>query len=180
MADTWDRQRMRKLIVRGLGWSLCVGLWTAALLTTYPVHVGQGIVPPRLYFPAAKCLHFSAYAFLTVFISWLPLRRWRWLLLAFLSLHAAGTEFFQRFVPGRHGVWTDILIDHAGLVLGVVLTWKRWRLRPSIRPRLSGEDETARLLAFTSSPLPSSPSRSTPAPAVTGDMPTSRGPQPPE
>jgi VanZ family protein len=126
MADTWDRERTRKLIVRGLGWCLCVGLWTAALLTTYPVEVGKAVTPAPIHFPAAKLLHVSAYVFLTLFVSWLPLRRWRWLLLAFLSLHAAGTEYCQQFVPGRSGTAADVLIDHAGLVLGVTLSWKRW------------------------------------------------------
>ncbi len=130
MADTWDPTRWRKLFVRGPVWCACVGVWTAALLTTYPVQVGQGIAPPGLYFPTAKLLHVGAYAFLTVFISWLPLRRWRWLLLAFLSLHALGTEFFQQFVPGRTGKAADVLIDHAGLFLGVALTWKRWLPKP--------------------------------------------------
>jgi VanZ family protein len=126
MADTWDREQRRKLLVRGLGWCICVGLWTAALLTTYPVEMGKDIAPESLYFPAAKTLHVCAYAFLTVFISWLPLRRWRWLLLAFLSLHAAGTEFGQLFIPGRTGKLADVFIDHAGLLLGLALTWKRW------------------------------------------------------
>ncbi|MGH7226334.1 MAG: VanZ family protein [Gemmataceae bacterium] len=134
MADTCDRDRMRKLIVRGLVWWLCVGLWTVALLTPYPVRMGEAVTPESLYFPAAKCLHVSVYACLTVFLSWLPLRRWRWLLLAFLSLHAAGTEYGQLFVPDRHGMVTDVLIDHAGLLLGFALTWKRWLPRPKGRP----------------------------------------------
>ncbi len=80
-----------------------------------------------------------AYAFLTVFISWLPLRRWRWLLLAFLSLHAVGTEFFQQFVPGRTGKLTDVVIDHAGMLLGLALTWKRWAPHVGSRLRLSAK-----------------------------------------
>jgi VanZ family protein len=126
MADTEDRQQRRKLLVRVLGWCICVGVWTVALLTTYPAELGKDIVPSSMRFPAAKALHVCAYAFLTVFLSWLPLRRWRWILLAFLVLHAAGTELGQRFVPGRSGLWTDVLIDHAGLLLGLALTWKRW------------------------------------------------------
>jgi VanZ family protein len=126
MTDTEDRQQRRKLLVRVLGWCICVGVWTIALLTTYPAELGKEIVPSSMRFPAAKALHVFAYAFLTVFLSWLPPRRWRWMLLAFLVLHAAGTEFGQRFVPGRSGLWTDVLIDHAGLLLGLALTWKRW------------------------------------------------------
>jgi VanZ family protein len=126
MADSWNQERWRKLLVRGLGWCICVAVWTFALLTTYPVEIGKSVAPWNMYVPAAKILHLCAYAFLTVFISWLPLRRWRWLLLAFLSLHAAGTEYLQQFVPGRTGKVTDVLIDHAGLLLGLALTWKRW------------------------------------------------------
>lgn len=137
MADTWDQERVRKLIVRGLGWCLCLGLWTAALLTTYPVKVGEAVTPSGLYFPAAKCLHISAYAFLTVYLTWLPLGRWRWMLLAFLSLHGAGTELLQLLVPDRYGRFTDVLIDHFGLALGVALTWKRWLPQVTISDRPS-------------------------------------------
>ncbi|HEY7310416.1 MAG TPA: VanZ family protein [Gemmataceae bacterium] len=132
MADRWTPQRRRKLLVRGLGWGLCVGVWTTALLTTYPVQIGKHVTPAGMYFSASKLLHVGAYGFLTVFITWLPLRRWRWLLLAFLSLHAAGTEFGQTFVPGRVGRPEDVAIDHLGLLLGLLLTWKRW-LPHSIR-----------------------------------------------
>ncbi len=131
MADTGDQDRMRKLMVRGLGWCLCVALWTTGLLTTFSMRMGEAVTPPTLQFPAAKFLHVSVYAFLTLYLAWLPLRRGRWLLLAFLSLHAAGTEFVQQFVPGRHGVVSDVLIDHIGLLLGVALSWKCWVPRAS-------------------------------------------------
>jgi VanZ family protein len=141
MGDIWDQDRVRKLIVRGLGWCLCVVLWTFALLTIYPVQVGHAVLPPTWHFPSAKFLHVSMYAFLTVYITWLPLRRRRWLLLAFLSLHAAATEYFQQYVPGRHGMVSDVLIDHAGLLLGFAITWRRWLPRLAIssqRSALSG------------------------------------------
>lgn len=130
MADTWSPERRRKVLVRGLGWCACVILWTVALLTTYPVELGKHVAPSEVYFPASKLLHLGAYGFLTLFISWLPLRRWRWLLLAFLSLHAIGTEFAQTFVPGRTGKPADVAIDHLGLLLGLALTWKRWVPHP--------------------------------------------------
>jgi VanZ family protein len=126
MADRWDQDRIRKLMVRGLGWCLCLALWTSALLTLFPVQMGEAVVPKPLHFPAAKFLHVSIYAFLTVYLKWLRLGRWRWLLLLFLSLHAAGTEFFQQYVPGRHGMFSDVLIDHIGIALGLALTWKCW------------------------------------------------------
>jgi hypothetical protein len=137
MAEVWDQDRMRKLLVRGLGWCLCVALWTLALLTIFPVEMGATILPANFQFPSAKFLHISVYTFLTVYISWLPLRRWRWLLLAFLSLHAAGTEFFQQYVPGRHGMVSDVLIDHGGLLLGLALTWRHWLPRSALADPLT-------------------------------------------
>lgn len=137
MADVWDQDRFRKLMVRGFGWCLCVGLWTFALLTIYPVKMGAAVLPSTWHFPSAKFLHVSVYAFLALYISWLPLRRWRWLLLAFLSLHAAGTEYFQQFVPGRHGMISDVLIDHAGLLLAIAFTWKRWLPRVALSSQRS-------------------------------------------
>jgi len=126
MANRWDQEQLRKLTVRGLGWCFCVAVWTTALLTIFAARVGQAVTPEILHFPAAKFLHISAYAFLTLYLKWLPLRRGRWLLLAFLSLHAFGTEFFQQFVPGRHGQLSDVLIDHCGIALGMVLTRTCW------------------------------------------------------
>jgi VanZ family protein len=126
MADSWDQDRRPNPMLRGLGWCACVMLWTAALLTTTPVRVGEAVTPAVLHFSAAKGLHISVYAFLTMYAAWLSVGRWRWLLLAFLSLHAAATEYLQQYVPGRHGMLSDVLIDHFGLALGVALTWKRW------------------------------------------------------
>ena len=61
-------------------------------------------------------------------------RPWRWALLAALSLHAGATEFFQQFV-GRGSSLADVGLDHAGLVLGVALSWWRWLGITRSRPR---------------------------------------------
>ncbi|MHB1422537.1 MAG: VanZ family protein [Gemmataceae bacterium] len=144
---------MRKLILPGLGWFGCLVLWTIALLTIFPVHLGQKFVPHGFQFPAAKCLHVAAYAFLTMYLARLPLGRWCWLGLAILSVHAVGSEFLQQFVPGRHGTIHDVLIDHLGMLLGLVLTWKYWLSRSarSARER-SGQLEPS----DSASPLPDS------------------------
>ncbi len=131
MAEWENRESRPKVPWRGLGWCLCVALWTVALLTTTSMRAGEAITPTALHFPAAKTLHVCVYAFLMAYTAWLPVGRWRWLLAAFLSLHAGGTEFFQQYVPGRHGAIQDVLIDHAGLLLGLALTWKRWAQRSS-------------------------------------------------
>jgi VanZ family protein len=133
MTNKWTQNRKRKILVRGAGWCLCVGVWTVALLTTQPMEVGKAVMPSPFHYPASKTLHVLVYAFLTLYISWLPIRGWRWLLLAFLSLHAAGTEFGQQFVPGRTGKPFDVLLDHLGLLLGLALAWKRWLPRRARR-----------------------------------------------
>jgi len=42
------------------------------------------------------------------------------------GLYAASDEIHQSFVRGRHGAWTDVLIDTVGVTIGVVV-WKRSR-----------------------------------------------------
>lgn len=109
-------------------WWLLVGLWALALLTPQPVEVGKAILPPEAMFSASKGLHIGAYAFLTGVAAWLPAwRNWRWLPVAILSLHGFGTEFFQQFVPARHGCLEDVGIDHIGIAMGLLLTLVRWR-----------------------------------------------------
>jgi hypothetical protein len=126
MADGERRDRRRKALWGGLGWCICIVLWTLGLLTTAPMRAGEALTPTALHFPAAKTLHVCVYAFLLIYAAWLPVGRWSWLFLVFLSLHAGGTEYLQQYVPGRHGTLRDVLIDHIGLLLGLALTWKRW------------------------------------------------------
>jgi VanZ family protein len=128
MNDVALSTRRAKVSWRMVGWLLGLAVWTAALLTTYPAKVHEEIMPRDLQFPTAKFLHVSAYAFLTAFVSCLPLRTgWRWALVAVLSLHAFSTEFLQQFVELRHGSLRDVGIDHLGIALGLVLAWKWWR-----------------------------------------------------
>ncbi len=155
MANRWDQDQLRKLTVRGLGWCLCIALWTTALLTISAARVGQAVTPEILHFPAAKFLHISAYAFLTLYLKWLPLRRGRWLLVAFLSFHAFGTEFFQQFVPGRHGQLSDVLIDHFGIALGMVLTRNCWLPRRKNRSsQYQAQQRATELVRSTSGRFP--------------------------
>ncbi len=126
MTETGTPQRSRKGIVYGLGWWLIVGVWTAGLLTSSPAQIGKEMIPLGTYLPISKLVHVAAYAFLAFCLPWIASRRWRWLLLAFLSLHAAGTEYLQQFVPGRTGQISDVVIDHIGLLLALALTWKHW------------------------------------------------------
>ena len=124
--QTGTREHWRKRIVLVLGWWLAVGVWTAGLLTSEPPEIGEELLPLEAYLPVSKLVHVAAYAFLAFCLPWIASRRWRWALLAFLSLHGAGTEYLQQFVPGRFGQISDVLIDHIGLLLGLALTWKHW------------------------------------------------------
>jgi len=109
-------------------WTTYVLGWSAALLTTKPAQVAVAtLAPPALQY-TGKTLHVVCYALLAVLTGWLqPPRRLGWLLLLFLSLHAFGTEYGQRFVPMRGPSLLDVGWDHLGIVLGLVLGWKLWR-----------------------------------------------------
>src|SRR5207249_10590864 len=97
-----------------LRWSLWVvyaALWTAALLTQLPLAARDAVLPADFGFPAGKVLHVAAYAVFTILTASLPVAlRWRWTLLAFLSLHAMATEYLQQFVD-RSGSWRDVGLD---------------------------------------------------------------------
>jgi VanZ family protein len=104
-------------------------LWTTALLVPITQEMGEAVSTEpdnRVYF--TKPLHVTAYMVLCLLGAWLrPRGRWRWVLLAFLSCHAMGTEYFQQFVPTRTASWRDVGLDHIGILLGVAFSWKMWR-----------------------------------------------------
>ncbi len=106
-----------------------LGLWTWRLLVPNPVPTAVGDeVPADLIFLLAKCLHAGAYAFLTVLAAFLPVRRsYFWLVVALLAVHGVLTEFGQTFVPNRTGSARDVLIDWAGIGLGL-LTLRLWQV----------------------------------------------------
>jgi VanZ family protein len=112
---------------RWLFWGAFLAVWTAALLTTEPVYVAEAVLKPKFIFPTSKLLHVAAYSLFAILSGWLFLPpRWRWLLLVLMSLHAAGTEFFQQFVPKRGPSLFDVGIDHAGIAIGLLLSCKWW------------------------------------------------------
>jgi VanZ family protein len=116
-------------------WFLYVLAWSAALLTPAPVWLIRAVLAPGYSMVACKILHVAAYAVLAGLSGWLRVTgRLRWFLLAFLSAHAGGTEYFQQFVPTRTGSWRDVGLNHLGLVLGLALSWKWWLAK--------GPDET--------------------------------------
>ena len=112
-----------------VGWWVAVAVWTVALTTTFPVHVKEALLPHDPGgVPVSKVLHVVAYAFLAGSVACLrPPGVWRWLLLILLLEHGVVTEYVQLFVPDRTGAVPDILIDHGGIALGLLLTWPWWR-----------------------------------------------------
>lgn len=93
-------------------------------------------------FTIGKLLHAIWYALFTLTAYWLPVRRRGWLwCLTVLSFHGFATEYVQTFT-GRNGRWLDVLIDHIGIAVGLVLcglwqgirTWNGVRGRPERVP----------------------------------------------
>lgn len=102
-----------------------LGLWTWKLLVPQPVPDALSVhLKGETRFVAAKGLHACAYATLALLAVTLPVpTRWRWALAALLALHGVATEIGQTYVPGRTGSVYDVLIDWAGVALGV-LAWR--------------------------------------------------------
>lgn len=120
----WFGNRLRWFV-----WFVFGAAWTVALLVPHPLRVEAAIqekVPVDIFF-FSKAVHVAAYAVLTLLSGWLQLARpWRWGLLLFISLHAIATEYSQHFVPTRTPSWGDVGLDHAGAILGFLLTYKWW------------------------------------------------------
>src|SRR5215203_2175386 len=84
-----------------------------------------------------KSAHAAEYAILAWLI-WRAFRRptrgdrrpWSWTLaagvLVLLILYAISDEWHQSFVPNRTGSATDVCIDTAGGLIGLVLVWLRY------------------------------------------------------
>ena len=121
-----DSRWLTRTRLRALALLALLGLWTWKLLEPVPLPPSiTAELSDTLRFLAAKCLHASAYAILTLLTVTLPLsNRWRWLLAGLLALHGVATEIGQTFVPGRGGSVRDVLIDWAGIAVGVAV----WRV----------------------------------------------------
>ncbi len=119
--------RARK--VRWLVWSVYAALWTTALIVPIPDKHSWGLPEMQfdLKFFVAKSAHLSCYALFAMLTGWLRApRQWRWLLMFVLMGHATLTEMIQEQV-GRGGALHDVALDHVGIAVGLVLTWKWWR-----------------------------------------------------
>jgi VanZ family protein len=100
-------------------------------------HIGQ------LHHLFRKCCHLMEYSILGI-LAWRAIRQpqkndrrpWRWdeagLALAIAFLYAASDELHQVWVPGRTALFSDVIVDTSGGVIGLTLLWlagkkiKRW------------------------------------------------------
>jgi VanZ family protein len=109
-------------------WSVFFVAWTVALLVPIPSGAGAGrhwLAEHKFYL--AKGLHVTAYAVLAVLSAGLRLPcRFRWIILFVIMVHATVTELLQQFVETRTGLLSDVGLDHLGIALGLLVTWKRW------------------------------------------------------
>jgi hypothetical protein len=125
-------------------WLIFTPLWTASLLTTRPVEVGQKVLSVGLLFLCAKCLHVGAYAVWAGLSGWLRLPvRFRWCLLGLLSVHGFATEYLQRFVRGRHPSLRDVALDHLGIAIGIACTWSWWRAPESAATPMASPEQVS-------------------------------------
>jgi VanZ family protein len=113
---------------RGAIWLAFVLLWTTGLLmpmtqetTKYLPWVAAHKVV------IGKSLHVLSYALLAILSGWLRVPcRFRWILLFLIMAHATATELLQRFIEGRTGTLVDVGLDHLGIALGLLVTWRWW------------------------------------------------------
>lgn len=78
----------------------------------------------RIDYPVRKGAHMSEYGILALlffalvsFFRWAPAKSSCLLALVLAFLYACTDEFHQRFVPGRSGSFTDVMIDTSGAAL---------------------------------------------------------------
>lgn len=87
--------------------------------------------------PIRKLAHFAEYACMgaLVYGIWRPWRsrdrKLYALVIMWVFLSAAGDEFHQLFVPGRHGCFADVLLDTCGGTFGVLccVTFEKFCIR---------------------------------------------------
>ncbi|QDU18536.1 VanZ family protein [Urbifossiella limnaea] len=109
-------------VAQHLSWRLALfvvllALWSWRLCSPISPELRDGILATGQPYLAAKTAHVVGYAALAALAVGLLAPR---LLIGFLVLHGVATEVIQTYVPGRTGQFTDVLIDWAGIAVGVL------------------------------------------------------------
>ena len=93
----------------------------------HPSEKKMNSVIEKLNRPLRKCMHASVYFILAIFV-FLSFKSFKingWKLYVFPILicfiYACTDEFHQSFVSGRTSEFTDVLIDTAGAVVGIIV-----------------------------------------------------------
>lgn len=118
---------------RWLIWSVFLVLWTIGLLypTSPQLHQIDEIIEP-FRVVIAKTVHVSAYAILAILTGWLRVApRYRWLMLFVIMAHGTATEMGQWITKEMHistrtGELYDVAFDNAGILLGLLVSWRWW------------------------------------------------------
>jgi VanZ family protein len=117
-------------VIRWLIWSTFAVLWTVVLLLPGKEFVKTGVPDwaPSLWFFVTKGGHILAYTLFTFLSGWVLVpARYRWIMLFIVLAHGSITELLQlHFVEGRLGCLEDVGLNHAGVLLGVMVGWKWW------------------------------------------------------
>jgi hypothetical protein len=107
-------------------WIVFVTAWTIMLLVPVPDDLPVSLTGRDRFF-VSKGVHVAAFAVLTIMAGWLHTGfRWRLFLLFFLMAHAAVTEWLQTKLSYRTGQVSDVVLDHCGIAIGLLLSWKWW------------------------------------------------------
>lgn len=115
--------------LRWLLWLGYVIIWTALLTTPLPESVEWPLFDPPVTekYLLAKIGHVCAYALLAILTGWLGAGfSARLLLLFFLMAHASATEWVQLHLANRTGTVTDVVLNHLGVLAGLVMSWRWW------------------------------------------------------
>lgn len=110
-------------------WIVFTLAWTAGLVLpiSSPTFGDTEEIRNLVRFILSKGAHLSLYAAWTVLTGSLRAPfRYRLFLLMFLMFHAVATEWVQTFVPSRTGLLRDAAIDHLGIFLGVLISFRWW------------------------------------------------------
>lgn len=110
----------------------------------------------QIDFPVRKCAHMSEYGVLAIMIfALVACFRWRigawgyFLALMLTFLYACTDEYHQRFVPGRSGSFTDVMIDTAGAAIALVLLFLFLAAYRCRRRRRARRERNKRMLQQT-------------------------------
>ena len=126
-------------MIRWLIWTGYIIFWTIALeapvADTGMLPGGELIETHRVLM--AKSVHISVYVLMAILSAWVRTpARFRWLMMAFLMVHATGSEMWQVALEPychRTGLLTDVVFDNVGILIGILVSWKWWT-RPDPAP----------------------------------------------